>query len=402
MSTHGLVVVGSGPAGISAAESFRQHDGDAPVLVLSSDPDHPYQRPPLSKDFLRGETDDVTLHPPEWFGEHGIELRTGTTVHSINVEDHTVTVEGEPIPYGALVLACGSTPSPLPVPGGQRALPLRALSDARRLRDAAADATSAVVIGAGFIGCEAAASLSMRGVAVTLVAPDRVPQESRLGGAAGERLLGLVKAAGVRYIGGVSVAEVDDGRVRLDDGGWIDGGLVLAATGVTPRCDVAADAGLPTRDSRIVVGADMRTSTPDVYAAGDVAIAYNAACGRHIAVEHWQDAIDQGAVAGAQAAGALATWHEVPGFWSSIGDATVKYHGWGDGFQSSRMVDGDGGFTVWYQADGRTVGVLTCNADDDYDLGESLIAAGRPAPGSTGWTFRRDQARRSMSTMSGR
>jgi 3-phenylpropionate/trans-cinnamate dioxygenase ferredoxin reductase component len=163
----------------------------------------------------------------------------------------------------------------------------------------------------------------------------------------------------------------------------IDCELVLAATGVAPRGDLAADAGLHMRESRIVVGADMRTSSPDVYAAGDVAFAYNTASGRHLAVEHWQDAMDHGAVAGAQAAGGHATWHAVPGFWSSIGDATVKYHAWGDGFHSSRVMERDDGFTVWYEADGKAVGVLTCNADDDYDLGEALIAAGRPSPVST-------------------
>jgi NADPH-dependent 2,4-dienoyl-CoA reductase/sulfur reductase-like enzyme len=127
----------------------------------------------------------------------------------------------------------------------------------------------------------------------------------------------------------------------------------------------------------------MRSSAPDVYAAGDVAFAYNTASGRHLAVEHWQDAMDQGAVAGGQAAGAASTWHAVPGFWSTIGEATIKYHAWGDGFERCRVMDHDGGFTVWYEADGKAVGVLTCNADDDYDLGETLISDGRPAPVTT-------------------
>lgn len=383
VSTAGLVIIGSGPAGISAAESFRQHDPGTPITVLTADPDLPYERPPLSKDFLRGETDDVALHPAQWFTERAIELRHQHTVQAINLDEGAVTVNGERIPYRALVLASGSGPSPLPVPGGELALSLRALSDARQLRSAAIGARSAVVVGAGFIGCEAAASLAKRGLAVTLVAPDRVPQEKRLGAEAGERLLGLVRDAGVHYVAGASVEEVEDTRVRLDDGVWIDCDLVLAATGVTPRGALASNAGLQMQDSRIVVGADMRTSAPGVYAAGDVAFAYNTACGRHIAVEHWQDAMDHGAVAGTRAAGAPATWHEVPGFWSTIGDATIKYHAWGDGYDSSGVVDRDDGFTVWYETDGKAVGVLTCNADDDYDLGGSLIAARRCAPIST-------------------
>ena len=237
-----------------------------------------------------------------------------------------------------------------------------------------------MVIGAGFIGCEAAASLAMRGLSVTLVAPDRVPQEKRLGADAGERLLDLVTGTGVRYVGGASVAAIDDDGVRLDDGVTIDCDLVLAATGVTPLGDLAAAAGLQMQDSRIVVGADMRTSAADVYAAGDVTFAFNAAAGRHLAVEHWQDAADHGTVAGAQAAGADATWDAVPGFWSTIGEATIKHHAWGDGYDRSRVIDHDGGFTVWYEEDGTAVGVLTCEADDDYDHGETLIAEGRPIP----------------------
>lgn len=386
MSAAGLIVVGSGPAGVSAAESYRRNGGDGPVLVLSADPDLPYERPPLSKEFLRGETQDVALHPPEWFVERDVDLRHGKPVTEIDVEAHTVTVDGERIPYGALVLACGAEPSPLTVPGGERALLLRALADARRLRDAAADAKSAVVVGAGFIGCEAAASLAMRGLSVTLVAPEEVPQEKRLGAEAGRRLLDLVTATGVRYVAGTSVTSIDESGVRLDDGVTVDCDLVLAATGVTPHGEIAAAAGLNTRDSRIVVGADMRTSAADVYAAGDVAFAFNTAAGRHVVVEHWQDAVDHGEVAGAQAAGVTATWHAVPGFWSTIGDTAVKYHAWGDGYDASRVVDHDDGFTVWYEAGGKTVGVLTCNADDDYDLGEGLIADGRPAPVETAST----------------
>lgn len=350
------------------------------MLVCSADPDLPYERPPLSKDFLRGDTDDVALHPPEWFVEHDVDLRHGRPATAVDVDAHTVTVDGQPIPYESLVLACGAAPSGLPVPGGERALSLRSLADAHRLREAASGATSAVVVGAGFIGCEAAASLAMRGLAVTLVAPDAVPQEKRLGAEAGRRLRDLVTSTGVRYVGNAKVTSITDAGVVLDDGVTVDCDVVLAATGVTPHAELASAAGLDVEDGRIVVGADMRTSAADVYAAGDVSFAFNTAVGRHIAVEHWQDAMDHGEIAGAQAAGARDTWHAVPGFWSTIGEATVKYHAWGDGFDASRVVDHDDGFTVWYETDGVAVGVLTCNADDDYDLGEGLIASRRPAP----------------------
>jgi 3-phenylpropionate/trans-cinnamate dioxygenase ferredoxin reductase subunit len=132
--------------------------------------------------------------------------------------------------------------------------------------------------------------------------------------------------------------------------------------------------------SRIVVSVDMSASADGIFAAGDVASAFNATAGRHVPVEHWQDAMDQGEVAGAAAAGQSAKWDAVPGFWTTIGESTVKYHAWGDGYQRSRLLYRDGGFTVWYENDGAAVGVLTCNADDDYDLGVTLIADRRPAP----------------------
>ncbi len=216
-----------------------------------------------------------------------------------------------------------------------------------------------MVIGAGFIGCEAAASLAMRGVSVTLVAPDEVPQRKRLGQEAGTRLEALVEKTGVRYLGGVKVASVDAGSVTLDNGDTVGADLVLAATGVRPNSGPAEALGLRLENSRVVVEADMSTGVDGVYAAGDVAMAFNAGAGRALAVEHWQDAADHGEIAGASAAGDDAKWSGVPGFWTTIGDADVKYHAWGDGYDSSRLIDHGDGFTVWYAANGVTVGVLT-------------------------------------------
>jgi len=380
MTEPGLIVIGSGPAGLGAAEAFRKHNTALPVRLISADPALPYERPPLSKEFLRGETDDVALHPRSWFVERDIELVQGAAVNRIDPDTGFVVVDGDRHPFRSLVLATGATPSPLSVTGGERALQLRSLADAEKLRSASADAESAVVIGAGFIGCEAAASLARRGVSVTLVAPQHVPQEQRLGSDAGEQLLRLVEKAGVRYVGGVSVKAVHDDAIELEHGMRISCDLVLAATGVTPNNAMAEAAGLDIDDSRVVVGADMKTSAPNVFAAGDVALAHNTTAGRPIAVEHWQDAADQGAIAGASAAGADAQWDGVPGFWTTIGDSDLKYHAWGDGHDSSRLLHRDDGFAVWYVRDGTTVGVLTLNADDDYDLGERLIKEGSPPP----------------------
>lgn len=383
MTAPGLIIVGSGPAGVSAAEAFRQHNPHDPVRILTDDSALPYARPPLSKEFLRGDAEaaDAELHPGQWFDEKAIELvRTGG-VAAIDLTDQRVTAAGKSYPYRWLVLACGAKPSPFPVPGGENALQLRSLADAKSLRNAAAKADSAVVIGAGFIGCEAAASLAMRGVATTLVAPDPVPQAKRLGDEAGQRITSVLSESGVRYAGSVSVSGLSDGAVHLDNGVTIDCDLILAATGIQPQSALAAAAGIKTSDGRIVVDSQMRTSAENVYAAGDVALAHNSTAGRPLAVEHWQDAVDQGEVAGTGAAGQTAEWDGVPGFWTTIGEATFKYHAWGDGFERARLVERNDGFIVWYEADSAAVGVLTYNADDDYDRGEDLIRRRRPIPG---------------------
>jgi 3-phenylpropionate/trans-cinnamate dioxygenase ferredoxin reductase subunit len=376
----GVIIVGSGPAGVAAAESFREHDASAPVRILTADIDLPYARPPLSKEYLRGQTDDVALHPAQWFADRAIEIIRGAGVDRLDLVEHAVFVGAQRHAFDRLILACGSAPSAPPVPGGERALLLRSLADASALRDSAHHAKSAGVIGSGFIGCEAAASLALRGVPVTLVAPEPLPQERRLGTAAAERLRELVNETGARHVGGVTVKEITERGVRLDNGVTIDSDLVLAATGVTPQSRIAAESGLQTRDSRILVGSDMGTSAPEVYAAGDVALARHEVAGRHLAIEHWQDATDQGAIAGACAAASPTKWSGVPGFWTSIGEATLKYHAWGDGYEHSRMLEHRDGFTVWYESGDVTVGVLTYNADDDYDLGERLIAERRPCP----------------------
>ena len=380
----GLVVIGSGPAGLSAADAFRQRDSSTPVTILTDDEELPYERPPLSKEFLQGEAeaDDAQLHPADWFTEHDVRVVRGSAVEAIDVAGRTVRVDGTSHPYRSLVLACGAGPVAPPFPGGDTALLLRSLADARRLRTRAEGATSAVVIGAGFIGCEAAASLARRGLTATLVAPSAVPQAKRLGERAGGRIVDMLRAAGAEYRGGVSVEAIEDGVVRLDDGSTLEADLILAATGVQPRSALAEAAGIAVEDGRILVDAGMRTSVDGVFAAGDVAWAHNPAAGRRIAVEHWQDADDHGAVAGANAAGAREEWTSVPGFWTTIGDATLKYHAWGDGYDDEHFVDHGDGFTVWYERDGSVVAVLTHEADDDYDRGEELVAKGLPLPAS--------------------
>ena len=196
MTSHGLIIVGSGPAGVAAAESFREHEAATLVRILTADIDLPYARPPLSKEYLRGQTDDVSLHPAQWFADRAIEITRGAGSTGWTSSSARYSSARNAMRFDRLILACGAAPTAPPIPGGQRARLLRSLADARALREGADDADSAVVIGSGFIGCEAAASLALRGVPVTIVAPEPLPQEKRLGTAAAERLRDLVTETG--------------------------------------------------------------------------------------------------------------------------------------------------------------------------------------------------------------
>jgi NADPH-dependent 2,4-dienoyl-CoA reductase/sulfur reductase-like enzyme len=323
-------------------------------VLVSADEHLPYNRPPLSKDFLRGESeeDDLPLEDEAFYRDHDIEVRLGNRAHTLDTSRQVVTLaDGQTLSYSWCILATGATPKPLPVPGaeGPGVRYLRSRRQAAELRQAAATARSAVVVGSGFIGCEAAASLARRGLAVTLVSMEDGPQAARLGDAASQVLRGWLEDDGISLRLGAEVEAIEDGRVRLAGEASAEGDLILVAGGVEPEAGIAAQAGLAVEAGRIEVDAQMRSSAARVLAAGDVAFAFNAIAGRHLVVEHWGEALAMGQVAGRTAAGAEASWAEVPGFWSAIGDRTLKYAAWGDGFDDARLVDhGGGAFTVWY------------------------------------------------------
>jgi NAD(P)H-nitrite reductase large subunit len=381
-----LVIVGGGPAALAAARAYRAADGDGAVTILTPELTVPYTRPALSKEFLRGEKDDAELpiEPPTWYAEHGVDIRLGTEAETLDPAARTLVLAGgETLTYDTCVLATGGESAALPIPGATEewVLMLRSLATARVLRDRAAQASSAIVIGSGFIGCEAAASLAMRGLEVTLVTDEATPQEARLGQAAGGRIGGWLEAAGVELIPGAEVEAIGDHSVQIPGGDTWTADFILMAAGVKPCAGLAENAGLETKDGRIVVDAQMRTSDAHVYAAGDVAFAHNAVAGRHLAVEHWGEALNMGEVAGRAIAGEDATWDVAPGFWSTIGDHTLKYVAWGDGFDDSRLVEhGNGAFTVWYGKAGTTVGVLTHERDEDYEHGRELVEGKAPLP----------------------
>ena len=388
-----IVIVGGGPAGLSVARAYREMRGRGRVVLLTAEPYSPYSRPPLTKEYLRGEIprDELPIESPHWYEENGVELRTTTLVVKLDRDRGVVETEnGEEVPYDACVLATGSEPIRIPIPGADdpEVLVMRTIENSERLQNRANEGSRAIVVGSGFIGCEAAASLSLRGVEVTLVSQEEGPQRERLGEDASRHLQGWLEGYGVDLLMGTDVESIereDEGfEVAVAGGDTVSGQTVLLAAGVRPRTQLAEEAGLEMERGGVVTDSSMRTSAPGILAVGDIAFAMNEAAGSRQKVEHWGDALEHGRVAGTVLAGGEAVWKEAPGFWSTIGDKTLKYWAWSGGWDEARFVEKDGSegeaFAVWYGREGVTVGVLAHNADEVYEEGRELIERGAPLP----------------------
>jgi len=385
MSGAPIVIVGAGPAGLATARSYRECGGTAPVTILGREPRAPYRRPPLTKELLRGEmsVQELPLEQESWYAEHEVQLRVGCEVTAIDPRVGTVQADEETIDAEAIVLATGSEPVRPKLPGIEhaRVLSVRELPDSQRIAERVRAGTQALVIGSGFIGCEIAASLARIGAHITMIAQEDAPQRERLGLAAALHIGDWLRALGVELVTGAEVREIEDGRVAvLGDGRRFEAEWVLLGTGATPRGELAGDAAVALEDGAVPVDAQMR-ARDRLLAVGDVAFAHNAGAGRRLRVEHWGDALAHGEVAGKTLAGLSASWDDVPGFWSTIGEHTLKHAAWGDGYDASRLVAGaDGAFTVWYWGAGTLVGVLTHGHDRDYERGRELIRQGAPSP----------------------
>jgi len=236
-------------------------------------------------------------------------------------------------------------------------------------------------VGSGFIGCEAAASLSLRGAEVVLISLEKSPQDERLGDEVGARIESWLRDYAVDLRLGARIEGLERTgtgyAISLEDGDSVDAQTVLFGTGVAPRTGLAEDAGLEV-DGGVVTDSSMRTSAPGVFAVGDIARAYNESAGRHLSVEHWGDALEHGRIAGTVLAGSEAAWSMAPGFWSTIGDKTLKYWAWGDGWDEQVFEDKGEAFTVYYGKEGTLVGVLSHGTDEDYEEGRSRIERGEP------------------------
>jgi len=377
------LIVGGGPAGMAAATGYRGAGGEGSVAIITDEHRMPYNRPPLTKDLLRGEMgeDELPLESEDWLREQQVSLVSGRAV-SLDAEAHEVTISGgRTLEYGDALLATGAEPMRIPVPGADHpgVRVIRALDHVRELLVRVGDGEPVVVIGSGFIGCEIAASLRRRGHPVTLISDESEPNAARLGEEPARQIHNWLAADGVVLYLGAEVESIEPGFTVTAGHAHVRAPVVVMAGGVAPRVELAVSAGLELESGAVPVDAHQRTAKPGLYAAGDVAFAQNATAGRHLRVEHWGDALGQGEVAGRNAAGADTVWDAVPGFWSTIGDEVLKYAAWGDGFDDSRFEDyGDSAFTVWYGLKGAIVGVLTHGRDEDYKRGSDLIA--REAP----------------------
>jgi 3-phenylpropionate/trans-cinnamate dioxygenase ferredoxin reductase subunit len=386
-----IVIVGAGLAGAKAAETLRAEGFDGRIVLVGDEPVRPYERPPLSKDYLRGEAgfDSAAVHESDFYDAHDIELRTSTAVTAVRPTDSEVELgDGERIRYQRLLLATGATPRRLPVPGAD--LPgvyaLRNVDDADAIRTAVTGGGPVVVIGAGWIGAEVAASSRQLGADVTMVDLVDVPLERVLGPEVGAIYRDLHRDHGVTLRLGVGIESIGGAgkveEVRLGDGSVLPAAAVVVGVGVVPRVDLAAAAGLET-DNGVRTDEYLRTSAPQVYAAGDVANAWHPSHETWIRLEHWSSALNQGPVAAKNMLGIPTPYDKVPYFFSDQYDHGMEYRGWAPTYEQV-VFRGDpagGEFIAFWLESGVVRAAMNVNV---WDQGEALerllLTRANPSP----------------------
>lgn len=374
MSIERIVIVGSGGAGTKAAESLRKRGYDGSLTLVTADPHPPYARPPLSKAYLRGELalEKFFLALPD-----ELDLRVSTTVAEIG-EDEVVLDSGERLGYDRLLLATGSEPRRLPGTDLAGIHYLRNVENSEAIRRDAQAGRRAVVIGAGFIGSEVAASLRQLGLDVTVVEAGRLPLEHVFGPEIGEFYRDLHVAEGVEVLTSAKLDGFEgDGSVqaaRLEDGTTLEADLVVVGIGVTPRTELAEAAGLEV-DKGVLVSERLETSKPGIYAAGDIANAEHPFYGTRVRVEHWFNSANQGPVAAANMLGEDESYDRIPYFYSDQFDTKMEYSGyapeWDEvvfrGDPESRT------FMAFWLQDDRVLAGMSVNVPDTTEPVEALI-----------------------------
>ena len=384
-----FVIVGASLAGAKAAEMLRAEGFDGRVVLIGEEAERPYERPMLSKEYLRGDKPAAKLyvHDEGFYADNDIELLTGTRVASLEPGAHEITLaDGSRMPYSRLLLSTGATPRRLPLPGAEMAgvCYLRAMADSDALRAAIKAASRVVVIGAGWIGSEVAASARQLGAEVAMVAPEAVPLERVLGPLLGgvyrdlhaDHGVDLHLSTQIEAIVGNDAAQ----GVRTSDGDVIEGDLVVVGVGVSARDELARDAGL-TLENGIVVDEFLRTSAPDVFAAGDVAATWNPMYNKRIRMEHWANALNQGQTAARNMLSQdsqITAYTKLAYFYSDQYDLGMEYNGYAADWDQV-VVRGDLAareFLAFWLKDGRVLAGMNANVWDQGDQIKALVRSG--------------------------
>jgi 3-phenylpropionate/trans-cinnamate dioxygenase ferredoxin reductase subunit len=384
-TTSTIAIVGASLTGQSAAATLREEGFDGRVVLVGAEPQLPYDRPPLSKNYLRGGMpfEKTLLRPPQFYVEREIETRLGTTVVRVDVEKRALQLAGgDRLEFDNVLIATGGRNRRFPIPGLD--LPgvydLRTIADADRVRDAIARGGRAVVVGMGFIGAEVAASMRQCGLEVTAIEPFKTPLYRALGEDIGRVVEGLHRDHGVELILGDAVAAFE-GKGRVErvvtrDGRRIECELAVFGLGIEPVTDLVAGTGVRV-DNGIVVDDHCRTNVPGVFAAGDVANHYHPVCGRQMRVEHWQNGIKQGAAAARSILGRGQPYDEVHWFWSDQYDANIQYAGFHAAWDAV-VVRGslaERKFLAFYMTEGRVESVVAINQGRDLRRTLPIIKA---------------------------
>jgi 3-phenylpropionate/trans-cinnamate dioxygenase ferredoxin reductase subunit len=380
------IVVGASLAGAKAVETLRQEGFDGRVLLVGTEDERPYERPPLSKDYLRGEVgrEKVYVHDEGYYAEHGIELRLGRTAVGLDTSTGVLELDdGERLRYDRLLLATGSEPRRLAIPGGELdgVLYLRSVQDSDALRERLDRGGAVVVVGAGWIGAEVAASARQRGLRVTVIEPASVPLERVMGAEVGAIYRDIHTDHGVEMLMGTGVEafQGDEAveRVRTSDGRMLECDFVVVGVGVQPRVRLAAQAGIDVDDG-ILVDERLETSVPGVFAAGDVANAQHPFYDERIRVEHWANALHQGPAAARNMLGHGSPYERLPYFFSDQYEVGMEYSGFARTWD--RVVfRGDPGsreFIAFWVSGDRVVAGMNVNVWDVNEPIRRLISEG--------------------------
>jgi 3-phenylpropionate/trans-cinnamate dioxygenase ferredoxin reductase subunit len=389
-----FLLIGGGMASAHCASELRRRGADGSILLVGREPEPPYERPPVTKEYLRGEAtrEDAYVNPLSWYEENGVELLTGRNVLGLDPEARTAKIQGgEEVVFGNALLATGAMVNILRVEGAENEgiHYVRAFGNADAIRADLETAERVVLVGGSYIGCEAAASLAAQGKQCTIVAMEEVALSRTFGETAGRWFQERLEEHGVEFHGGESLSAFEgDGRVRAvvtESGLTVECDTVVVGAGVRPDAMLAQRAGIEVGEGGIVCDSRLRTSVEGIYAAGDCCSYESAVHGRRIHVEHWDVAMQQGIKAAANMLGAEEDYDVVPYFFSDLADwASLEYVGPASEWdrEAWRGERESGEFSVWYLQGDRVAGCLSVGRSEDLAEARRMLAEGADVSGA--------------------